>query len=115
MATHEWEGVSDDPGEGERIGKAVLSIPRCNILLMPNHGFCTFATSVKEAFIQAFYFEKACETQVLALGTGKKLLVPPADIMKKSERQNYSDVFRPGECEWDAVCDLIERKYGVGR
>jgi hypothetical protein len=115
VATHEWEGVSDDPGEGERIGKAVLSIPRCNILLMPNHGFCTFATSVKEAFIQAFYFEKACETQVLALGTGKKLLVPPADIMKKSERQNYSDVFRPGECEWDAVCDLIERKYGVGR
>jgi len=81
---------------------------------MPNHGFCTFASTVKEAFVQAFYFEKACETQVLAMSTRSKLFVPPAEIMKKSEMQNYSDLFRPGECEWDAVVDLVERKYGMG-
>ncbi|GMI06705.1 hypothetical protein TrVE_jg8086 [Triparma verrucosa] len=111
IATHEWEGVSDDPSEGPRIGQAVMKVPNCNILMMPNHGFCTFGSSVKEAFIQAFYFEKACETLMMCLSTGKEIKWAKEDVMKKSASQNYNDMFRPGTHEWDALCRLYERKY----
>jgi len=72
VAYHEWEGVSDDPGEGVRIGENIRKVPGCNILVMPNHGFCSLGRSVKEAWIQAFYFEKACETQMVAFAAGEE-------------------------------------------
>ncbi|GMH58987.1 hypothetical protein TL16_g02733 [Triparma laevis f. inornata] len=111
IATHEWEGVSDDPEEGPRIGEAVMKVPNCNILLMPNHGFCTFGSSVREAWVQAFYFEKACETLIMTLNTGQAIKWPKEVTMRKSAAQNYSDMFRPGTCEWDALVRLYERKY----
>ena len=103
--------MSDDPSEGPRIGQAVMKVPNCNILMMPNHGFCTFGSSVKEAFIQAFYFEKACETLMMCLSTGKEIKWAKEDVMKKSASQNYNDMFRPGTHEWYALCRLYERKY----
>ncbi|GMI26080.1 hypothetical protein TeGR_g13942 [Tetraparma gracilis] len=117
VAVHPWEGVSDDPSEGARIGANVLKVPNCNILLMPNHGFCTFASSVGEAFVQAFYFEKACETLVLALGAAggdrSKIGWPDAGIMKKAGGQAYSPQFAPGVCEWDAIVRMVQRKDGA--
>ena len=62
IATHEWEGVSDDPSEGPRIAEAVRKVgDKCNVLLMPNHGFCCFGGSVAEAWVLAYYFEKGEE------------------------------------------------------
>mmetsp|Transcript_17074 Transcript_17074/g.34200 ORF Transcript_17074/g.34200 Transcript_17074/m.34200 type:complete len:189 (+) Transcript_17074:3-569(+) len=112
IATHEWEGVSDDPSEGPRIAEAVRKVgDKCNVLLMPNHGFCCFGGSVAEAWVLAYYFEKACQTYILASSAGQPLKVPPSDVMAKSAAQNYSDVFMPGSCEWAALCRQYEREY----
>lgn len=112
VAEHEWEGVSDDPTEGPRIGNAVLGVQDCNILMMPNHGFCSLGRTIKEAWIQAFYFEKACESQVLAMSMGGKIKRPDPTIMAKSAKQNYTELFAPGLCEWESLRREAVRKFG---
>eukprot|EP00977_Amphora_coffeiformis_P020377 scaffold8195_cov156-Amphora_coffeaeformis.AAC.1 len=42
---------------------AIMSIPECNILLMNHQGFACFGKSVKEAWVLAYYFERACDIQ----------------------------------------------------
>ena len=49
VAYHDWEGISDDVSAGPRLEKAVRSPPNAasapNVLVMRNHGFCTFGLS----------------------------------------------------------------------
>ena len=49
VAYHDWEGISDDVREGPRLEKAVRSPTDAtsapNVLVMRNHGFCTFGLS----------------------------------------------------------------------
>jgi ribulose-5-phosphate 4-epimerase/fuculose-1-phosphate aldolase len=41
---------------------------------------------VAEAFEDLYFFERACQTLVLAYSTGQKLNVMPADIAEKTAR-----------------------------
>ena len=53
--------------------KMARSIGNQHILLLANHGILTAAPTIAQAFDDLFYFEKACETYLTALSTGKKL------------------------------------------
>jgi len=112
VAYHDWEGLSDDVSECERLGKAVKA--GANTLLMRNHGFCTFGASVAEAWVLAYYFESSCQVQLAALSTRQALLRPPADILLKARKQTDLPEFRAGACEWDALVKLAEEDCDSG-
>ncbi len=104
VADYDWDGISNDVAEGPALMEAVCSVPGCNTLLMYNHGFVCFGQSVKEAWVLAYHFERACETQLRVLQTGVKVRLPNPKVMEKSAMASRLPEFAPGVQEWDALC-----------
>jgi len=107
VAHYEWDGVSNEASEGPAITAAVRAIPGCNTLLMHNHGYVCFGTSVKEAWVLAYYFERCCEVQLRVMQSGGKIKLPPARIMAAAAETSYLPEFAPGACEWEALCNEV--------
>jgi ribulose-5-phosphate 4-epimerase/fuculose-1-phosphate aldolase len=74
--------------EGERVA-ALFSDPRKKVMVMGNHGVMVVGATVAEAFNTLYYFERAAETYVTALATGRPLRVLSHNIaMKTAEEMN---------------------------
>lgn len=107
VANYEWDGVSDDTSEGPKITAAVQSVEGCNTLLMNNHGFVCFGSSVREVWVLAYYFERCCEVQLRLMQSGGKIRMPPKAVMQKAAEASYLPEFAPGVQEWEALCEEI--------
>ena len=79
-------------GFEEESKKMANSIGNHNILLLANHGILTTGQTVADAFDSLFYFEKACETYITALSTGKELNIVSPEVAEKTAQdwENYS-------------------------
>jgi ribulose-5-phosphate 4-epimerase/fuculose-1-phosphate aldolase len=60
---------------------------------MGNHGVLIIGDNVADTFNRLYYFERAAETYIKALWTGKKLRVLSDEIAEKTARQwdNYPE------------------------
>lgn len=58
--------------EGERCS-ALLADPKVQVMIMGNHGILVLGDTVAEAFNRMYYFERAAETYIKALWTGRPL------------------------------------------
>lgn len=58
--------------EGERVC-GLFADPRAKVMVMGNHGLMVIGGSVAEAFTSLYFFERACQTLILAYSTGKPL------------------------------------------
>ncbi|MEM1343341.1 MAG: class II aldolase/adducin family protein [Pseudomonadota bacterium] len=54
---------------------ANLSDPKKSVLIMGNHGVMVVGRTVAEAFDRLYYFERACQTYIKALWTGRPLRI----------------------------------------
>jgi ribulose-5-phosphate 4-epimerase/fuculose-1-phosphate aldolase len=78
-----YDGMGLDD-EAERVSRAFGDKP---ILVMGNHGIMVTAPSVALAFDELYYLERACETYVTALMTGRRLRIPSDEVARKTMRQ----------------------------
>ncbi len=67
IAFHDYEGIAVDLDERERL---VADLGDKGSMLLRNHGTLTVGETVGEAFLKLYFFERACEAQVLALSAG---------------------------------------------
>jgi ribulose-5-phosphate 4-epimerase/fuculose-1-phosphate aldolase len=76
--------------EGERCA-TLLADPRVKVMVMGNHGVLVIGDTVGDTFHRLYYFERACETYIKALWTGKPLRVLPDAVAEKVgiEMDNY--------------------------
>ncbi len=72
--------------EGERCAK-LLSDPKVKVMVMGNHGVMVLGDSVADAFERLYYFERAAETYVKALWTGRPLRVLSHEVASRTARQ----------------------------
>jgi ribulose-5-phosphate 4-epimerase/fuculose-1-phosphate aldolase len=108
VGRHPWHGVSNDREEQQLLGESVKD-DKINTLLMENHGFCTFGRTLGEAWVLAFYFDKACQTQLSCLQTGQKINYPNERVLAHAAEQSLLPEFLPGACEWDALRKMLTR------
>lgn len=80
-----YAGLAFDE-EGARCAR-LLRNPKKKVLIMGNHGVLVTGTTVAETFNRLYYFERAAETYIRALHTGKKLRVLRDDIAEKTAQQ----------------------------
>jgi ribulose-5-phosphate 4-epimerase/fuculose-1-phosphate aldolase len=110
VVRHPWYGVSTgNEWEEEQtllLGEAVKD-PKCNTLIMENSGFCCFGKTLGEAWVLAYYFDKACQTQLNCLQTGAKINF--LDEKGVSLQSQIPD-FLPGNMEWNALRKILTRK-----
>jgi ribulose-5-phosphate 4-epimerase/fuculose-1-phosphate aldolase len=103
VAYHEYEGVSDNPDESARLAQ---SLGQHNVLVLRNHGLITVGSFVSQAFIQMFYLEQACKTQIDAMSTGAKLSLPKEEIMEHAASQ--LEKLSHGKLEWPALLRILD-------
>ena len=73
-------------GEGTRCAK-MLTDPSKKVMIMGNHGVMVIGDTVAETFNRLYYFERAAETYVRALQTGRELRVMSDEIAEKTARE----------------------------
>ncbi len=72
--------------EGARCA-ALLADPKKIAMVMGNHGVLVIGATVAQAFNRLYYFERAAETYIRALQTGRPLRVLPDAIAEKSAQE----------------------------
>ena len=75
---------------------ALLSDPTKAVLIMGNHGIMVIGRNVAETFNDMYYFERACETYITALMTGKPLRVVNDAVAEKTAQQWQDYIHRVG-------------------
>ena len=97
-------------GFEEESEKMANSIGNHNILLLANHGILTAAPTVAQAFDDLFYFEKACETYITALSTGKELNIASSEVAEKTAQdwENYPTGL--GELHLKAIRSILDKE-----
>ncbi|MDX2482203.1 MAG: class II aldolase and adducin N-terminal domain-containing protein [Pseudodonghicola sp.] len=72
--------------EGERCA-ALLTDPKKKVMIMGNHGVMVIGETVAETFNRLYYFERAAETYIRALQTGRPLRVLSDEVAEKTARE----------------------------
>ena len=98
--------------EGERCSQ-LLSDPKVKVMVMGNHGVLVIGDNVADAFNRMFYFERAAETYIKALWTGRPLRTLSDAIAEKtaSEMDDYPGQAERHLSELKAILDEQEPVY----
>jgi ribulose-5-phosphate 4-epimerase/fuculose-1-phosphate aldolase len=89
---HNRQVVDEDFGgmafeaEGSRCAR-LLADPKLTTMIMGNHGVLVIGATVAETFNRLYYFERAAETYIRALQTGRPLRHLPAEVAEKTARE----------------------------
>jgi len=83
-----YNGLALGGNEGDRLATMMADK---SILLMAGHGVTVTGPTMKEAFNDLYYLERAAMFQVLAMSTGRELLDIPADVIEKTAEQQKQE------------------------
>ncbi|MCW2271372.1 Decarboxylase NovR [compost metagenome] len=78
LSYHDYEGVALHADEKARL-QADLGLS--HYMMLRNHGLMTCAASVADAFLMMFIFQRTCEIQLMAQGSGAALSEIPKSIL----------------------------------
>jgi ribulose-5-phosphate 4-epimerase/fuculose-1-phosphate aldolase len=104
---HDHEGLAVDVDERSRLVSDLGPHPA---MILRNHGLLVVGRTVPEAFSIMHHLEKACQAQLVAMGTGAKLTTPPESVCRKTAAQGFGSAGAPfGAVEWPAMLRRLER------
>ena len=102
IAYHDYGRAGDDPLERSRLAE---DLGEKWSMLLRNHGGLTMGKTVGQAFIAAFYLEKACQFQVLAQSTGQSIVMPPIETQRGSGEPSDRE-----EISWPGLLRLVDKE-----
>lgn len=108
VSYYDYEGIPLDLSARDRIA-AALGDKKCMILR--NHGLLTVGRSVAEAFFYMYYLNKACEIQIEAMKTGRKLILPSDADCEFTAQQFDNEKYHSESVElvWNALRRKLDR------
>lgn len=86
-----YGGLVKGAEEGDRIAEAM---GEKRVLFMRNHGVTVVGPSIAEAMNDLYYLERACQGQVLAMSTGRRLAVLDDETASRVRAQMAEDVYQ---------------------
>lgn len=100
--------------EGERCA-GLLNDPKKKVMIMGNHGVLVIGDTVAETFNRLYYFERAAETYIRALQTGRPLRILPDDVAEKTaqELEEYPEQDVRHLAELKAILDAEGSDYAT--
>lgn len=100
--------------EGARCA-ALLTNPNVKTMIMGNHGVLVIGDSVADTFNRMYYFERAVETYILALQTGRDLRVLSHAVASKTaaELDDYPGQATQHLAELKAILDTEDSDYAT--
>jgi ribulose-5-phosphate 4-epimerase/fuculose-1-phosphate aldolase len=92
LAYHDYEGIALDHDERARI---VGDLGARNLMLLRNHGTLALGGSAGQAWLGAFYLERACSIQVRALSAGRDRVLMTSEA-SRAEVEERTALALPG-------------------
>lgn len=108
IAYHEFEGITVEPGEQERL---VENLGDKNVMILRSHGLLTCGRTIPATFIDLWLLQRACEIQMATDATGRPVMPVSEQIGEKSEEllKIQTAGADQGELEFAALVRKIEQ------
>jgi ribulose-5-phosphate 4-epimerase/fuculose-1-phosphate aldolase len=107
LAYHDYEGLALNPDEKGRLQQ---NLGRARHLMLRNHGLLTVGRTVSDAFLSMYTFQRACEIQVLAQGSGAELLHIPQSVLDTVPEYSRAVMRGAGSgLTWPALLRRLDR------
>ncbi|AGI74370.1 putative class II aldolase [Octadecabacter arcticus 238] len=105
-----FEGMGLSEDEGDRLA---AQLGDKSVLMMGNHGVLIAAPSVAQAMDDMYYYERSCETVMLAFASGRPLRIVSDSIAQETSQQwaNYGQLSIDHMNEVRAILDAREPDY----
>lgn len=101
------DGGFDGMGLGDEAERLPGALGNKSVLLMGNHGVMTVGPTVAHAFDEIYYFERACETYITALSTGRPLRIATPEVARKTAQQ-WADYPGLATCHFDEIKRILD-------
>ena len=88
--------------QNRRQGGQLFEWPGIDFCLRIDGNLVCRLSTIGEAWVRAWYFEKCCRLQLDCLQTGAAIHMPPTTAMEKA-KPLYNDIFKAGRYEWPAI------------
>ena len=106
VAYHEFEGITVEPGEKERLVRDIGDKPA---VILRNHGLLAWGPSVPEAFLMIWTLQRACDVQIAASRAGTVHPIRP-EVFEQTvreggpaEKRTCEDAFAALQRKLDAI------------
>jgi ribulose-5-phosphate 4-epimerase/fuculose-1-phosphate aldolase len=99
-----YNGLALSADEGQRLA---TMMDGKSILLMAGHGVTVTGPTVREAFNDLYYLERAAMFQVHARSTGGELINIPADVIEKTAAQQQSEMKTVADRHFNAILRIL--------
>ena len=106
VAYHEFEGITVEPGEKERLVRDIGDKPA---VILRNHGLLAWGASVPEAFLMMWTLQRACDVQIMAARAGTVNRIRP-EVFEQTvreggpaEKRTCDDVFAALQRKLDTI------------
>lgn len=105
-----FEGMGLSEDEGDRLAS---QLGNRSVLMMGSHGVLIVAPTVAQAMDEMYYYERACETVMLAYASGKPLRVAPDHVAENTAQQwaDYGQLAIDHLNEVRKILDVKEPEY----
>jgi ribulose-5-phosphate 4-epimerase/fuculose-1-phosphate aldolase len=105
-----FEGMGLSDAEGDRLAGL---LDGGKLLLMGNHGALVAAPTVAMALDEMYYFERACETLMIAYASARPLRIAPDAVAARTAQQwaDYGQLAIDHLAEVRAILDAEEPDY----
>lgn len=112
VAYHDYEGLALDEDEQQRL---LDDMGDKNTMILRNHGLLTCGRSIPETFRNMYYLERACQTQIDVMATGREINMPSKAVRDHTAAQFNRDEAGIGDGkgntrEWPALLRMLDRK-----
>jgi ribulose-5-phosphate 4-epimerase/fuculose-1-phosphate aldolase len=102
---HNYEGITEDFSERERINKA---LGKNRALILRNHGLLTVGKTMREAFVLMKALLDAADIQLKIEATGGEAVEIPAAICEKTAHQYEHHDSGRGSADWPAYLRVLD-------
>ena len=106
VAYHDFEGITVDPGEKERLVRDIGDKPA---VILRNHGLLAWGSSVPEAFQVLWALQRACDVQIATSGAGAPNPIRP-EVFRQTVREASIADKRTCDDVFAAMVRLVEAK-----
>lgn len=102
-----YNGLALSADEGNRLAGLMDGKP---VLMMAGHGVTVTGPTMKEAFNDLYYLERAAMFQVLARSTGGSLLTIPDEVIEKTASQQQEEMKVVAERHFTALQRMLAKQ-----
>jgi ribulose-5-phosphate 4-epimerase/fuculose-1-phosphate aldolase len=104
---HDYEGVVLTLDERDRL---LANMAEHEVMFLRNHGVLAIGAGIAQAFNNTYRVERSCRAQLMAQSCNAKLVLPPQDVIAKTNHAYKPGTRRPyGVLEWPAMRRLADR------